>query len=53
MSEVIDVTEAIQGRAHKTRVRKAIRYAFAALVGAAALAAVANKVKNSDTPEQV
>lgn len=36
----------------RSRTRKALRYAVAAIVGAAALAFVANKVNSSDTPEQ-
>jgi len=52
MSEVHDITETIRGRATKSRIRKAIAFAGAALVGAAALAVVAKKSTNSDTPEQ-
>jgi len=52
MDEIIETMETEFGPA-KNKARKALRYAVAAIVGAAALAFVAKKVSSSDnTPEQ-
>jgi hypothetical protein len=52
MSEVEAITETFRGRATKSRIRKVITFAGAALVGAAALAVVSLRATNSDTPEK-
>ena len=53
MDEVTDITDKLKSKNTRSKLRKAAGYAFAAIVGAAALAAVAVKVSNDrETPEQ-
>jgi hypothetical protein len=52
MDEVTNISDAIKSTETKSRLRKASRYALAALVGAAALVVVAKKVSSPDNTEQ-
>lgn len=52
MDEVTNITETIKANASKSRVRRTIKVAVAALVGAAALSVVAKKVSSSGNTEQ-